>query len=214
LTCLATNWPEIIGFFLEWPATQELFINANFTQKYEWIDALKPNGVIDSESQNQITLALCQSPYCIALVPKNPEEHQFDKETAKGNIRIPEINQVILLGYHKVFKEKIVKVYGKREKTLLPTYEKVVKFNAAHFFTKNEDIFDYIAHSTEKQLVEIPELQKSRQLRHLNLIRNYHDTHIRDATYSKFRWNIITYCLYQGNMRILDWLLANFECSL
>ena len=46
------------------------------------------------------------------------------------------------------------------------------------------------------------------------MIRNFHDSHIRDPTFFKFRWNIVTYSLYQGNMRIFDWLLANFDCSL
>lgn len=82
----------MVSFFLGWQATQELFINANFRQKYSWIDSLKPNGLTSDEDQSQITLALCQSPYCVALVPKNPVEHQFDKEVARGNIRIPEIN--------------------------------------------------------------------------------------------------------------------------
>lgn len=208
-------WPEKTSHFLSLKTSKELFINISLSAKSVWIRTITTRCADASdEVLEQIRGAMVESPYCVALVAESTRDLiQINREVAKGNVRVPEINQLILSGSHLIYEKKILQLDGKYEDNLIPVLRTVIRFNADHYFQKIEEIFKFIR-TAPFDVKEIPLVKRSRMFRHMNLIRNFLDPLIHDESYHNFRWNIMTYCLYYGKTQIFDWLMENFNCSL
>lgn len=123
------------------------------------------------DKDKDIIEELMQSPYSIALIQFNPTHIEFNREITKGNIRIPEISEIILLRVQDAFKKQVQVDEGKKvEKNFMKLYDKTIKYNLAHSFHTVEDIFQEVSVCKNSQQREIYTLMKSRLIKNVNLI--------------------------------------------